>query len=159
MKSMQDLLYFSPPFLRTENMVIFGDVIVGSRSIGVGTVYPEDMAGHFNDTVYLAFAGRLMPSTATIHLAHFFPDTSPQAVEGGSIKVDRDALNGGLIRPKKSGSKFYVETTVTKKKLNLVLVETSIMFGKARFGVIQNLRFVLTEKNSIFKAITIPDVE
>ena len=158
-KDIQNLLHFSPPFLRTENMVIFGDNIIGSSSIGTGTVYPEDMDGHYNNTVYLAFAGRLMPSTATIHLAHFFPDTSPQAVEGEKIKMDKDAFNGGLIQPKKGGSKFYVETTVTKKKMSLVLVETVIMFGKARFGMIQNLRFVLTEKDSIFKAVTIPDVD
>jgi hypothetical protein len=158
-KNIQNLLQFSPPFLRTENMVIFGDDALGSSSIGVGTVYPEDMEGHYNDTVYLAFAGRLMPSSATIHLAHYFPNTSPQAVEGENIRMDKEALNGGLLQPKKGGSKFYVETRVTKKKMALVLVETSIMFGKSRFGMIQNLRFVLTEKDSIYKAIIIPDVD
>ena len=149
---------FYKPFLRTEQMVIFGDDIVGSSSIGVGNVFPEDMEGHFNKTIYLAFAGRLMPSTATIHIAYFFPKTAPQAVEGKSIRMDKDAFNGGLIQPKKGGSKFYVETIVTKKKMNLVLVETHIMFGQAKFGLIENLKFILTDKDSIYQAAITKDV-
>jgi hypothetical protein len=149
---------FFDPFLRTEKLVIFGDDIVGSASIGIGTVFIEDLVGHYNNTIYLAFAGRLMPSTATIHLAHFFPNTCPQAVEGKSIRMDKEAMNGGLLQPKKEGTIFYVESIVTKKKLNLVLLETNIMFGQAKFGLIENLKFVLTDKNSIYNAITIPDV-
>lgn len=155
----ESIVDFHEPFLRTDHMLIFGDDIVGSSSIGVGRIYPEDMVGHFNTTVYLAFAGRLMPSTATIHLAYFFPETAPQAVEGESIRMAKDAFNGGLIQPKKEGTIFYVETIVKKKKLNLVLVETNIMFGKASFGLIENLRFLLTEKNSIYKAVVAPDVD
>jgi hypothetical protein len=154
----EKLVEFHNPFLRTDNMVIFGDEIVGSASIGVGTAYPEDMEGHFNKTVYLAFAGRLMPSTSTIHLAYFFPKTAPQAVQGESIRMAKDAFNNGLIQVKKEGTVFYVETVVKKKKMNLVLVETNISFGQAKFGLIENLRFVLTDKESIYQAIVAPDV-
>ena len=156
-KEIEKIVEFYPPFLRTENMVIFGNEVVGSASIGVGTAFPEDMEGHYNKTIYLAFAGRLMPSTATIHLAYFFPKTAPQAIEGKSIRMDKDAFNGGLIQLKKGGTKFYVETIVIKKKINLILVETFITFGQARFGLIENLRFILTDKSSIYKAVVVPD--
>ena len=154
----QKIVDFHPPFLRTEKLVIFGDDPVGSSSIGIGVVLPSDVEGHYNKTIYLALAGRLMPSTATIHLAHFFPKTSPQAIEGKSIRMDKNAINNGLIQPRERGSTFYVETIVTKKKLNLVLVETHIMFGQAKFGLIENLKFVLTEKRSIYNTVVVPEV-
>ncbi len=157
-EDIQKTVNFTPPFLRTQRLIIFGETFLDSSSIGVGTVWPEDMEGHYNNTIYLAFAGRLMPSTATIHLAHFFPNSSPQAVEGQSIRLDKEALNGGLLQPGKKGSTFYVETKVTKKKLNLVFVETNIMFGQAKFGLIENLKFILTVRHSFNNSIVIPEV-
>ena len=151
--AMMKLVAFEPPFLKTEKMVIFGDELIGSTSIGIGKVYPEDTKGHYNSTIYLALAGRLMPSTATIHLAYFFPETSPQAIEGKSIRIDREATNGGLLEPDREGTTFYVETRVHKKKVNLIECDTLIMFGEARFGLIEKLRFMLTKKDSIFNAI------
>ena len=157
-EAIQKVVDFSHPFLKTDKIIIFGSEINGSRSIGIGKVFPQDVLGHYNSTIYLALAGRLMPSTATIHLAYFFPETSPQAIEGVSIRMEKNAFNNGLIQPQEKGSTFYVETVVTKKKLNLVIVQTRIIFGQARFGLIENLRFVLAEKHSIYKATLIPEV-
>ena len=154
----EHIVEFHRPFLKTDKLIIFGDNFGNSSSIGIGYVYPEDVSGHYNNTIYLALAGKLMPSTATIHLAYFFPQSSPQAVEGNSIRMDKNAFNGGLIQPKKDGSIFFVETIIIKKKLNLILVRTNIMFGSAYFGLIEDLRFVLTEKDSIKRAVSIPDV-
>jgi hypothetical protein len=157
-QAIEKIVDFQSPFLRTDKMIIFGNECVGSTSIGIGKVYPRDMEGHYNSTVYLAFAGRLMPSTSTIHLAYFYPDTAPQAVEGRSIRLDDKPFNGGLLQAAPEGTTFYVKTVVTRKKLSLVEVETEIMFGAARFGLIEGLKFVLTRKDSIFRAVVPSEV-
>lgn len=157
-KDIIKIIDFFPPFLRTDKLIIFGKDIVGSRSIGIGKVKKDDMEGHYNNTVYLAFAGRLMPSTTSIHLAYFFPNSAPQAIEGQSIRVEKNIYNNGLIIPSNEGSDFFVESIVLKKKLNLIYVETHIFFGNARFGLIEGLKFFLADKKSIYSAVTIPDV-
>ncbi len=157
-KEMMAAVDLKPPFLRTEKMVIFGNKFEESKSIGIGRIYLEDTDGHYNKTIYLALAGRLMPSTALIHLGAFFPNTNPQAFEGKSIRMDSEAYNNGLLQPGKNGSTFYVETIVRKKKINLVIVDTYIMFGSAKFGLIEELKFILTKKDSILSAVEVPEV-
>lgn len=152
---------FEPPFLRTDKVVLFkdeGEDTIKKSGIGIGKVYLEDTRGHYNSTIYLALAGRLMPSTASIFLALLFPGTAPQAIEGKSIRMAKNVLNKGLLKPSKKGTTFFVEVELRKKKLQLALVNTKIFFGQVEFGLIEELVFVLTNKESIWSAIDTPEV-
>jgi hypothetical protein len=160
-EGIKQAIAFGDPFLRTDRLVLFkrGDNgAIPTLSIGVGKVYREDMLGHYNTTVYLAFAGRLMPSTASIHLALVCPNTSPQAVEGKSIRMAKGAFNNGLIQPAEQGTTFYVLTEITRMKLSLVFANTRIYFGAANFGMIDTLKFVLTPRDSILNAVVPPEI-
>lgn len=148
---------FRPPFLKIEKIIVsqLNDSVVGSCSIGCGTVTMDDMEGHYNNTIFLAFCGRLMGQSASTHLALLFPNTAPQIVKVERIEPIL-TVDGTLWKPNKDGSVFFVETVALKKKLNVIKVNSRILFGDILFGIAYNATIVLTPKNSIYTAKELP---
>ncbi|MDO8675577.1 MAG: hypothetical protein Q7K71_05635 [Candidatus Omnitrophota bacterium] len=160
-KKMMTVLAFTPPFLRANKIIIFKSD--NSRpectsSIVVGSISRQDTKGHYNETIYLALAGLLMPSSGTVHVAFQYPEFTPQAVEAEHVFLANGALNNGLIQPRKEGTTFYAETRIIKKKLQLVFGTTKIFFGVSAFGEITSVKFYLTNKDLIWKAVEVPEV-
>lgn len=154
---------FHPPFLKTEKLVIFKEIsdygITNFRSIGMGMVYPNDTKGHYNFTIYLAMCGWLMASTASVHLAIINPKTAPQVVEADKVRPYKGLGDYVVIKPRPQGSTFWVETVITKTKLKFVLTVTNIVFGEVLYGTIEALRFMITPKDSIWRAKEIPEYD
>lgn len=151
---------FHPPFLRVEKMMISDTAhhsVANSKSLGMGHITTKDTHGHYNDTIYLAMCGWLMASSASVHLAFLFPTTAPQVVEANKV---RPILKGNakniVWKPSVKGTPFFVETTVLKKKMQLLVVMTKITFGNILYGTIEELKLVLTDKKSIWAAKEVP---
>ena len=153
------IIDFTPPFLRTEKMVVFKgeiDSVLSSTSIGVGVITPDDTAGHYNKSIFLAMCGWLMASTASIHLAAFFPKSAPQVIEASGVKPLISPENSGIWKPAVNGTPYLVETCVLKKKMKIVILRTRISFGKILFGTIELLKFIITDRESIKSVKDIP---
>ena len=146
---------FTPPFLQIEKMIILGN---GSerektKSIGTGVITQQDTDGHYNKTIYLALCGKLMGMAASVHLGLLYPHTAPQVVEVGRIiPTEKD-----IWRPSDKGSIFVVEAQVMRQKLHLVVMEVKISFGEMIMGTVNDLKLILTEKDSIFSAKDLPN--
>ena len=152
---MMKIIDFHPPFLRAEKIAIFEEEnsgIKNYRSLGMGLIYPADTNGHYNSTIYLAMCGWLMASTASVHLAYNFSEFAPQVVEADKVKPFKSVDGIGSLKPRPQGTTFWVETIIRKSKLKLVLVTTNISFGNFAYGTIEDLKFILTPKDSIWKA-------
>jgi len=158
-----EIIAFSPPFLKTQKQIILAENpkdILHSTSISFGIVTQDDTRGHYNETIFLALCGWLMASSASIHLAAVFPGTAPQVIEASGVKpVTLSAKGGKLWKPTIDGTPFYVQTCILRKKMQLVLTQTCISFGDVRFGIIDDLRLVLTPAASILSATEIPPVD
>lgn len=151
---------FTPPFLKTEKIVVLSTdrgSILDTKSLGMGFVTPKDTSGHYNETIFLAMCGWLMASTASVFLAMLFPTTAPQVVEANGIKpfplLGEDKR---LWKPASSGTVFFVESVILKKKLQLVIMKTTITFDNILYGVIEELKLMLTPKESIWSAKVFP---
>ena len=156
-KRLMEIIDFSPPFLRADKMVVFGPDrknILQNRSIVTGILTIEDVKGHYNDTIFLAMYGLLMASAASIYLAALFPSTAPQVVEVDHIKPSRDRV---LWRPAISGSRFFVETGIIKKKLHMVIADTRLISGEVFMGEVSRLKLILAPKDHIWKAKSLPE--
>jgi hypothetical protein len=150
-----DIIAFHPPFLKTYKIAVSlqeNEGIKNYRSIGIGKITPADTNGHYNNTIFLAMCGWLMASTASIHLAYNFPEYAPQVVEANNVKPLKSLENDGILKPRSDGTTFWVETIIRKKKLGFVLASTNIGFGKVSYGTIQELKFILAGKDSIWGA-------
>lgn len=161
-KQIMETIQFLPPFLKTHKQIIFAPSqkdLSHSTSISYGIVTQDDTRGHYNETIFLALCGWLMASSASIHLAVVFPNTAPQVIEANGVKpITLSSKGGKLWKPAVSGTPFYVQTQILKKKMQLVLTKTCISFGDVQFGVIDDLKLVLTPSASIFTATEIPPV-
>jgi len=159
-KQIMKVIDFVPPFLKIQKMVVLStdrQNILQAKSLGIGVVTPKDTTGHYNQTIYLAMCGWLMASSASVFLAILFPTTAPQVVEANGVKPF--PLSGemkGLWKPASPGTTFFVESTIIKKKLQLIVMKTTITFDNIHFGVIEELKLVLTPKDSIWSAKPFP---
>jgi len=158
-RQMMKCIDFEPPFLIINKMIVFGGEpgsVVQSKSLAVGVITPENTVGHYNNTIFLAMCGWLMASSASVHLAVLFPETAPQVIEANGVKP---LLTGGdvLWKPSAKGTPFFAETTILKKKLQLVIAETKISFSDIQFGMIKELKLILTQKESIWEAKELPE--
>lgn len=151
---------FTPPFLKTEKIVVLSTdrgSILETRSLGMGFVTPKDTFGHYNETIFLAMCGWFMASTASVFLAMLFPTTAPQVVEANGIKpFPLLGEEKGLWKPSPAGTAFFVESVILKKKLQLVIMKTTIAFDNILYGTIEELKLMLTPKESIWSAKPIP---
>lgn len=151
---------FIPPFLKIQKIVVLNTDrrdILRAKSLGIGVVTPRDTTGHYNETIYLAMCGWLMASSASVFLAILFPATAPQVVETNGVKpLPLSGEMKGLWKPAPPGTIFFVESTVIKKRLQLVIMKTTITFGNIHFGIIEELKLVLTPKDSIWSARPFP---
>lgn len=161
-KEIQKYIDFNPPFLKADKIIVFYDEngsLEESSSIAVGKITLKQTEGHYNSTIYLALGGFLMASLASVHIGILFPDTAPQAFEGNKVcLMPGEILNKGILKPSKSGTTFYVHTTLIKKKLKLQIADVSMYVGRIPYGMVESLKVILTEKNSIYSAIEIPEV-
>lgn len=150
---------FEKPFLKTEKFII-GTILEKDRTqsygIGMGIVTLDDTRGHYNDTIFLAFCGWLMASTASIHLAVLAPKTAPQVIEAIGVKPIFSPQNKNVWKPHPDGTRFFVETRIIKKKLSLAVVNTDITFGDIRYGTVDELKLLITPRESIFQAKNFP---
>lgn len=148
------IIDFTPPFLKIDKIIIFDrkDSLVQTTSLGAGIVTTKDTSGHYNDTIFLAMCGMLMATSASIHLAVLFPPKAPQVIEASGVKPLLSIQNNGMWRPSNKGTSFLVETNILRKKLQLVIVKTNVTFGKILYGTIEELKLVLTQKESIHHA-------
>ncbi len=159
-KQIMGVIDFAPPFLKIQKIVILSPDrrdILQTKSLGMGVVTPKDTAGHYNETIFLAMCGWLMASAASVFLAMLFPTTAPQVVEANGIKplpLSEEAK--GLWKPAPSGTAFFVESTIIKKRLQLIIMKTTISFDNVLYGVIEELKLVLTPKGSIWSARPFP---
>lgn len=151
---------FTPPFLKTQKIAVLSSdrgSILQTKSLGMGIVTPKDTSGHYNETIFLAMCGWLMASTASVFLAMLFPASAPQVVEANGIKpfslLDEEK---GFWKPAPSGTVFFVESVILKKKLQLVAMRTTISFDNILYGVIEELKLMLTPKESIWSARPFP---
>jgi len=151
-----DTIDFTPPFLRTEKIMIFGnkDDFINSRSLGIGRLTLQDTEGHYNNSVFLAFCGRLMGQSASSHLALLYPNTSPQVVKVDHIEPITSTDT--IWKPNKNGSMFFVETDLLKKRLQVTKVNSRISFGGLVFGIADDATIVLSPKDSINSAKELP---
>lgn len=156
------ILDLSPPFLKIQRIIVTSNDsrdILQSKSLGVGVITQADTKGHYNELLSLALCGQLMASTAAIHLAALFPKTAPQAIEVNGIKPHLSVLKaGGLWKPSAQGTPFFAESSIVKKKMQLVWVATKISFGKIPYGIIEELKFVLIPGKALSSAAEIPTV-
>ncbi len=159
-KKIMEVIDFVPPFLKLKKMVVLStdrQDILQAKSLGIGVITPKDTAGHYNETIYLAMCGWLMASAASVFLAILFPTTAPQVVEANGVKpLPLSGEMKGLWKPASSGTTFFVESTIIKKRFQLVIMKTVITFDNIHFGIIEELKLVLTPKNSIWSARPFP---
>lgn len=159
-KQILKVIDFVPPFLKIQKMVVLSTDrrdILQAKSLGIGVVTPKDTTGHYNQTIYLAMCGWLMASSASVFLAILFPTTAPQVVEANGVKpLPLSGEMKGLWKPASPGTTFFVESTIIKKKLQLVIMKTTITFDNIHFGIIEELKLVLTPKDSIWSARPFP---
>lgn len=154
-QQIMDIIDFMPPFLRIDKMIVFKsneDSILQSKSLAMGKITLKDMSGHYNNSVFLAMCGLLMASSASIHIAVLYPETSPQVVEANGVKAEEKKV----WKPADEGTYFWVETTIVKKKLNLIITKPRISFDKVPFGTVNELKIVLMQKDLIWQADQLP---
>jgi hypothetical protein len=155
------IIDFSPPFLKIQKMVITtsGDsqAILQSRSLGMGLLTQADTDGHYHETIFLAVCGQLMASAASIHLAALFPKSAPQVIEANGVKPLAVFPKGMklLLNPAKDGTLFFVESSLVRKKMQLVVATSRISFCDIQYGVIEELKLILTPASSIRSAVEI----
>lgn len=159
-KQIMGVIDFAPPFLKIQKIIVLSTdrrSILQTKSLSMGMVTPKDTTGHYNETIFLAMCGWLMASAASVFLAMLFPTTAPQVIEANGVKplpLLEEAK--GLWKPAPSGTTFFVESTVIKKRLQLVVMKTTISFDNVLYGVIEELKLVLTSKGSIWSARPFP---
>lgn len=158
-QQIMEIIDFSRPFLKIEKMIVLGldrNDILQNISLATGILTTNDTKGHYNDTIFLAECGRLMGSAASIYLAILFSSTAPQVVEVDHIKPSKDRT---LWKPSSRGSRFFIETRILKKKLQVIIVNVKITFGDIFMGEVEKLKLVLTPKDSIWEAKELPTWE
>lgn len=160
-QQMMEVIDFTPPFLKTEKILLFGRDrrdLPNVKGLAMGFISTRDTAGHYNETIFLAMCGYLMASSASVHLAILFPSTAPQVIEANGVKplIFSDAKENQLWKPSKTGTPFFVESRILKKRMQLVVMETKVSFGPVMFGIINELKLILTPKESIWSAKEIP---
>jgi len=145
------IIDFTAPFLKINRMVIFNadkDSMLQSSSLAVGTITPKDMAGHYNDTIFLAKCGWLMSSAASVHLAALFPGTAPDVIEAKGVKP----IEKEVWKPADNGSTFWLEISIIKKKFSVVIVKAKIYFGNMPYGMVEELKLLLIPRQLIWQA-------
>lgn len=154
-KEIMKTIDFGPPFLRIEKIAIFGNEneLLSGYSIGCGCVSSKDTEGHYNKTIYLAMCGWLMATSASIHINFLYPNTAPQVVKAdGVMPLHPPTEKTGLWQPSERGTKFWVETRILKRKMQLIVAETKITFNILLYGTIRELKLILTNKETIWTA-------
>lgn len=155
------IIDFAPPFLKIQKMVITTSresrTILQTKSLGIGLLTQVDTAGHYNETIFLALCGQLMASAASIHLAALFPESAPQVIEANGVKpiiVSQKDIR--VLKPAKEGTPFFVESNLVRKKMQLVVTTSKISFCDVQYGIIEELKLILTPKSSMHSAVEIP---
>lgn len=146
---------FTPPFLKIEKIVVFGDIndVEESISLGMGVVDEANISGYYHGEISLGTSGWFMAHSASIHLAALYPDTAPQVVKADGVEnlvlsLDRKESTNlwkGKIR-------FWVVSRIKKKKMKLFFVETKLFLKDVLYGKVEELRMVLTPRKSIWAA-------
>jgi len=142
---------FTIPFLKIDKIVVFGpekDPALNSSSLAVGTITRKDISGHYNDTIFLAMCGMLMSSAASIYLGALFPEVAPEVIEAKRVRP----IEKEVWRPADNGSTFWVEVSILKKKLKVVVVKARISFDPMPYGVVDELKLLLIPRQLIWKA-------
>lgn len=159
-KQIMGVIDFAPPFLKIQKIAVLSTdrrSILQTKSLSMGIITPQDTAGHYNETIFLAMCGWLMASAASVFIAILFPTTAPQVIEANGVRplpLLEEAK--GLWKPAPPGTTFFVESTIIKKRLQLVVMKTTISFDNVFYGVIEELKLVLTSKGSIWSARPFP---
>lgn len=159
-REIMNIIDFKPPFLKVNKIAILGSVnddVVKKTALGMGVITPADTDGHYNDTIFLALCGWLMASVSSIHLAVLFPSSAPQVIEANHVKPLKLVSQPNAIwKPSSQGTVFLVESHIERRKLQLFVMRTRITLGTIQFGVIEELKLVLTDRKSIFLARDFP---
>lgn len=160
-KEIMDVIDFEPPFLKVDKIVVFDTFKNGSptqeKSITTGMATLQDTKGHYNDTMFLAFCGWLMASSASVHLAVLFPKTVPQVIEANGVRPLLSLDHRKHIwKPAPEGTRFFVETNILRQKLKLAITTTTITFSDILFGVVDELKLIIDTRESIFSAVPFP---
>lgn len=154
-QQISEIIDFSPPFLKIDKVAVLGfnrSDFLQTKALGTGLITPKDTAGHYNDTIFLAFCGRLMASLASIHLAILFPETAPQVIEANGVRSE----DRRVWKPSPQGTRFLVETNIVKRKLQLIVTSVKLSFDGIPYGVVDELKLFLTPKESIWEAKELP---
>ena len=155
-KQIMKIIDFQPPFLRIDRVAVLGSDrqdMLQIRGIAAGTLTLDDTAGHYNNTLFLAMYGLLVASAAQIYLAMLFPATAPQVIKLDWIKPSRDRI---LWKPDVKGSRFFIETQIVNKKLQMLVANTRMFSDQYFMGEIKGLKLILTAKDSIQQAKILP---
>ncbi len=94
-----------------------------------------------------------MGSVTSIYLAILFPSTAPQVIEVDSIRPSKDKT---LWKPSTMGSRFFIETHILKKKMQMIIVNVRITFGEIFMGEVERLKLFLAPKDSIWRTKELP---
>jgi hypothetical protein len=124
-----------------------------SKSISIGVINLKDTLGHYNNSIFLAMCGWLMGAAASIHLAALFTECAPQVVEVDHIRPLKDKT---LWKPHRKGSHFFVETSVIKRRMGIVIVNVKIFFGNIFMGEVERLKLILLPKGVVNKVKELP---
>lgn len=150
-QDIMDAVDFTPPFLKIGKAVIFDvskDSILQSTSLAMGTILPKDVMGHYNNTVFLAMCGLLMSSAASVHLAVLFPASAPEVIQAKGVRP----IERKIWKPDDRGSTFWLETSIIKKKLHVVVMKTKISFDPMPYGMVDELKLFLIPRQLIWQA-------
>lgn len=156
-KQIMGVIDFTPPFLKIEKIAVLGldrDDILQIRGLASGVLTLEDTKGHYNDTIFLAKCGWLMASAASIYLAILFSSTAPQVIQADGVRP----IEKQIWKPADQGTSFWVEVNIIKKKMQLVITSTRILFDEILYGAVDKLKLVLATKESIWEAKQLPAV-
>lgn len=148
LKQIMEIIDFTPPFLKISDMVLFAgkdESLSNSSSIATGIISPRDTKGHYNESIFLSLCGGLMASSASIHLAIIFPETAPEVIEANGVKP----IDKNIWKPAESGTRFWVESVIIKKKMNLVITYPKIYFGALPYAVVDELKLMLLDKKLV----------
>ena len=139
---------FTPPFLKIDRYITFNvkaDSKILSKGLGGGLMTIEDIEGHNDADMFLAFCGKLLGQGMCIHVGMIYPEDCAKEIK--VVNLHPSAIRDFLWNVDERECPFFVETTMDYQGKDHIIMRGKICSEYLNLAYIDNFKIEIRDRH------------